>query len=356
MQKIKILFIIPFHGIGGTEKISAKIMNELIELGFSIYILTPTSNLRVNYKELNLRSEIEILSINAAGFFKNISQSRKIIKDLQPDIIEGMLNFGNILQAFVKTKKTKTIYNIRSVPKGFVRNPILYLTLIIAQIRSSATLVNSPHLLKFNLNRKKNSVILNPSPQVKTNYARHTRIKPIYNVLTVSNLRIEKGLFPFLYFLKKLDQQLLEQYNFNIAGIGKLDSQLQSYVRENNLPVKFLGYVKNIESIYGNYDLYIHTSKHEGSPNALLEAIASGLPVISRDASYSRDLKISPQFRYSNFSEFEGILRFFLKNKEVFLHEAFNLQSQLKDNSLRKVVENRIAFYHFLLKRCDNGF
>jgi hypothetical protein len=82
-------------------------MKELIELGFLIYILTPTSNLRIEYKELKLKREIEIFSINDAGFFKNISQSRKIIKDLQPDIIEGMLSFGNILQAFVKTKKLK---------------------------------------------------------------------------------------------------------------------------------------------------------------------------------------------------------------------------------------------------------
>lgn len=44
-----------------------------------------------------------------------------------------------------------------------------------------------------------------------------------------------------------------------------------------------MGYRSNIPDIYKDYSIFALTSRHEGFPMVLLEAISSGLPIISLD-------------------------------------------------------------------------
>ena len=47
--------------------------------------------------------------------------------------------------------------------------------------------------------------------------------------------------------------------------------------------VEFKGFVSNKDDIYGSADLLVMTSKFEGSPNAIGEAMSYGLPVVTLD-------------------------------------------------------------------------
>ena len=58
--------------------------------------------------------------------------------------------------------------------------------------------------------------------------------------------------------------------------------------------IKFLGHVDNkdaLPNLYACSDYYIMTSKYEGSPSTLLEAMASGLPCIVSDIPHLRMVK-----------------------------------------------------------------
>lgn len=71
-----------------------------------------------------------------------------------------------------------------------------------------------------------------------------------------------------------------------IAGKGELLEKTKEFVKEKNLKkVIFLGYVdeKDKPDLYACSDYYIMTSKYEGQPLTLLEAMASGLPCIVSD-------------------------------------------------------------------------
>ena len=72
-----------------------------------------------------------------------------------------------------------------------------------------------------------------------------------------------------------------------IAGKGELLDKTKEFVRQKKLKnVKFLGYVdheKEAPDLYACSDYYIMTSKYEGQPLTLLEAMASGLPCIVSD-------------------------------------------------------------------------
>ena len=50
--------------------------------------------------------------------------------------------------------------------------------------------------------------------------------------------------------------------------------------------VHFMGFEKDREKIYGDKDIYLMTSKFEGMPNTLAEAMCYGIPVISTNCDF----------------------------------------------------------------------
>ena len=74
-------------------------------------------------------------------------------------------------------------------------------------------------------------------------------------------------------------------------GIGEDKVKLESKIRELSLQeqVKFKGWIKS-EKIWSEIDLLLMPSLHEGAPNAVLEAIAYGVPVLASDISEHREI------------------------------------------------------------------
>jgi glycosyltransferase involved in cell wall biosynthesis len=78
------------------------------------------------------------------------------------------------------------------------------------------------------------------------------------------------------------------QARLGIAGSGSLKSELESLVSSLNLnsSVTFYGQVshKEIQELYSKYDIAVNASRVDNLPGTILEAYASGLPVVSTNA------------------------------------------------------------------------
>lgn len=81
--------------------------------------------------------------------------------------------------------------------------------------------------------------------------------------------------------------QNFPEFNFHIFGDGELRSQLQAVAPQN---VIFHGFSNNMPQVYRQLDLLLLTSLNEGTPVAVIEAIASGVPVLSTDVGGVRDV------------------------------------------------------------------
>jgi glycosyltransferase involved in cell wall biosynthesis len=70
-----------------------------------------------------------------------------------------------------------------------------------------------------------------------------------------------------------------------IAGEGSDAQQLRQLALTLGLEcrVLFLGNVGNLSVLMRNAEVFVLSSRYEGFPNVLLEALASGLPVVSTD-------------------------------------------------------------------------
>ena len=70
-----------------------------------------------------------------------------------------------------------------------------------------------------------------------------------------------------------------------LCGEGELQPRIEEMIRDENLKerVILLGYVSNLWKVMRRADLFIAVSTFEGHPNAVLEAMANGCPLILSD-------------------------------------------------------------------------
>jgi glycosyltransferase involved in cell wall biosynthesis len=112
-------------------------------------------------------------------------------------------------------------------------------------------------------------------------------------ILSVGRLVYQKGFdlgLRALARLKHLDWQ------WHIAGDGPEMDALKSLARDQGIGdrVVFLGWQSREELIqcYKQSNIFLLASRHEGMPNAVLEAMASGLPVIASRIAGNEELVI----------------------------------------------------------------
>ncbi len=77
-----------------------------------------------------------------------------------------------------------------------------------------------------------------------------------------------------------------------IVGDGELRAEVESTVQALGLVdrVRFLGWRRDLATIYAATDVFLLTSRNEGTPVALIEAMASGVPGVSTDVGGVKDV------------------------------------------------------------------
>ena len=104
-------------------------------------------------------------------------------------------------------------------------------------------------------------------------------------ILTVGRLNNDKRHDKLIRAVNSLK---LESWKVIIIGKGPNKKKLTNLIESLNLShqIEILSNIKNIHDYYMKASLFVFTSKAEGFPNALLEAMHFGLPCISTDCNY----------------------------------------------------------------------
>ncbi len=132
-------------------------------------------------------------------------------------------------------------------------------------------------------------------------------------------------------------------FKYIICGQGAKKEELIKLSKELNLQekVEFLGYRQDVKEILKASDIFCFPSKQEGLPVALMEAMASGLPVICSDIRGNKDLIENKKGGYLlksyDMDEYSIKIQELIENK-VLREEMgnFNLE-KIKDFDRKKV-------------------
>ena len=101
-------------------------------------------------------------------------------------------------------------------------------------------------------------------------------------VAGVGRLSEQKNFSLFLRVAREVLQDLPQVY-FAIAGEGPERPKLEALARDLGIAsrVRFLGYVGEMTELYPALDVLLMTSRSEGTPLTVLEAMAMGVPVVA---------------------------------------------------------------------------
>jgi len=120
---------------------------------------------------------------------------------------------------------------------------------------------------------------------------RETATRREYRLLTVARLDYQKGLDWLLVGLANWIHAF-ENLHLLIVGEGPMKTLLQTLISERGLSgyVTLAGFQKDLAHVFRSADLFVLPSRWEGMPNALLEAMAAGLPVVATDVEGVREV------------------------------------------------------------------
>ena len=267
-----------------------------------ICILFNDGMLANKLQDLNIKTMI--LDEKKYNSFQLLIKLIKICKKLKPDIVhvhhnkEHLIGFFATLLSGYKAPLIRTIHGKSKVP-DHIRG--------IQRIRSSIVNWIDQILTKFTTN-----CIIAVSKDIANDFKKIIDSKKtvhIYNAinippgsLSIKDAQLHRESFNInenfwigtaarLVEIKNLELlietgRLLKQkglrFKISIFGDGPLFNKLKSIIKEYQLEsVVFLhGFEKNMTSIIRSFDVFILSSKHEGLPMALLEAMSLETPVI----------------------------------------------------------------------------
>jgi len=169
-------------------------------------------------------------------------------------------------------------------------------------------------------------------------------------ILTVSRLTKRKGIDYLLGAIKKLRSDQKKKVKLTIVGEGEEKENLVSLTKKLGLKdiVKFLGLVphQNLPEIYRRHDIFVLSSLAEGMSNTLLEALASGLPVIASRVGGVKELVSDDRNGFivppKNAAAIKRSLIKFIENKGLIEEMGQRSRKKSKNFSWQKIAKEYI--------------
>lgn len=286
---MKIVLLGHLHGFGGAEKSIVLLANQLAERGHDVTLISMTSDNnvyqmseKVKYHFMDDKSKNKITTV-----MKRYMLLDKFFKNTKADVVISFwFQLGVIGMLLSKKYDFKIIYSERGDPtdkeydgiNGLIRKITFpFFDGFVFQTKGARDCFDKKIA-------DKSCVIHNAITIDKA--ALHIPDKKDKTIVGVGRLHRQKN-FPMLIKAFSLIADKYSDYKLIIYGDGELREQLNELIMKLNLQnrVVLYGNTKDIYNKLLNAEIFVLSSDFEGMPNALMEAMALGLPCISTDCS-----------------------------------------------------------------------
>lgn len=294
MDKPKVLFAVgSLHG-GGAERVVSVWANQMAERGYNVAILVFARS----KDEYTLSDKVSVYSCAdsledylALSYFKRFVFYRQVLKTYSPNYIIPFLRTTRMWMFFSSIGLSiKRIETIRINPWveeksiNFVSRIINRLIFRLAYKIIIQAREQRDWLAKND--RMKAVLIPNPLQEKYMQLDNVSRKEVVTNFISVGRLHPQKNYPMLIQGFAKVAQRF-PHLKLYIWGSGptryveELENQIQACLMSDN--IFLMGRSYEIENEYLRSDVFVMTSDYEGSPNALIEAMASGLVCVSTD-------------------------------------------------------------------------
>lgn len=304
----KIVFFVSSMHAGGAERVAATLANAWVDRGMEV-VLVPTFSGRGScFYELSPNVSLRYLADEAKCTGKGVAKSirrfiaaRRLVRDLRPDVVVSFLTNVNVVTLIACRG-----LNVPIVACEHNYPPMCKTSVVLEVLRritypsaAMVTMLTSEGLtwLKEHIPRARGVVM--PNPVGYPLVPKEPKVN-VYSVvggdrcvlLAVGRLVSQKG-FDYLLDAFAGLKDRFDEWDLVVLGEGGSRGELQERARSLGLEgrVYFPGAVGNVCDWYARANIFVMSSRFEGFPMTLAEAMAYGCPVVSYDCDTGpRDL------------------------------------------------------------------
>lgn len=300
IMKDTVFFVINSLGGGGAERVASRLSKEWSKK-YNLVIISLRPETAMDYE---FYGKIINISDSFKGFtwcnriYKCSKKLDELAEKYSPKTVVSFLQNSNMCVLWMRYKVKKIVSVRNYLPRSYKGIKLFVWNVLNRNFYKRADYVvsvsetlNEVMITNYGLPRGKCRCIYNPynivDIQSASNKALPDEYKKIFSdnivIGTLGNLSVSKGHFHLIRILNHLRDKI-KNLRIVIIGADKgTKTDLKRLVQDYKLTdrVLFTGFQTNPHKILSKCDLFVFPSLFEGFPNALLEAMVCGLPVIS---------------------------------------------------------------------------
>lgn len=198
--------------------------------------------------------------------------------------------------------------------------------------------------------------LYNPVPSMDINLNEND-LKEIKNkygnyILSIARMAPPKDFITLIDAYELFVKKIKEPINLVLIGDGPDKNKIEQYVKHKKLEknIFLLGSRDDVEKFYKGAKCFALSSKSEGLPTTIIEAMSFGLPVVSTDAPYGpRDILKGNEYGLivpvEDSIELSNRLYELLSNTDLYKHYSEQAKRRFRDFSVEKIINK---FYELI--------
>ncbi|MFO8236562.1 MAG: glycosyltransferase family 4 protein [Bacteroidales bacterium] len=287
-----IAFVISCLKGGGAERVISGLANYFVNLDYKVSVIYLDKHKDFYFLDEKInRYQIEY-SRNIGNFFLGLINTRKrilaickMIQKVNPEIVISFITDINVLTVLAcRNLNVPVIISERTNPGKYQIPRRWKIAARLFYPLADKMILQTDRAKKYYNYLPSSKIAIVPNPVFKRAIQDNVEKEKI--ILAVGRLEYPKGFDLLIQAFSKT--QAKKDWQLIIAGEGSerqnLEGQIMSCGLDSN--VSLVGFQLDIENFYSRASLFALSSRYEGYPNALAEAMNFGLPCISFNCDF----------------------------------------------------------------------
>ncbi len=367
---MRIAFVIPTLGPGGAERVASLLASDWVGRNHTLDLIVFEADTSEPFHALDRNIAVHRLDAarTAPGLFarasinvKRISRLRSLLRGLRPEIVVAFMTEANVVALVAAGGlPCRVVVSERNQPDRPGLGTLHRLARRVSYHRAAAIVMQTEALGAWARARFRTQVHVIPNPVVLDRAAdgarqpARRREGDTWKIVSVGRLAPQKGFDLLIESFAPLAAKFPE-WKLLIYGEGPQRGELTELIRKRQLEasVALPGLTRDVAGALSEAAFFVLPSRFEGFPNALLEALSLGLPVVATGCP-GASADILAQGSYGRLVPPDDVpalreaLETMMTKPELRHAYAAKAREALRDYDIAKVSARWLALFHAL--------
>ena len=288
---MRIAFVIPSLGAGGAERVATLLANHWSANGNEVTLVTFDSpgtesffvlGSAVALRELAARDPSPGLRARLGTNIARVSRLRSLLRELRPDVVVAFMTEANVVALWASLGLgVPVVISERNQPDRPGLGTVHRFARRVSYPMANAMIVQNDAIASWIRARFRVPIYVIPNPVVLADPPFYEE-GDIHQIVSLGRLTHQKGFDVLVKSFSALGAKHPD-WGLTIYGEGPDRANLERLRAESRCAdrIALPGLTKDSIGVLRRASLFVLSSRFEGYPNALLEALSCGLPVIA---------------------------------------------------------------------------